>query len=103
MDWVETAPTPARTNGQDAPTAKALVATATAKASVFGSWATMDQVMRRLRANDGQDSANTAVQEAIREPHAGGGRNSIIRLASATPPLRSRSPTAHPFGCAPPD
>src|ERR1700712_3987956 len=46
MDCVDTAPTPARTNGQDAPTANALVATATAKAPEFGSCATMDQVMR---------------------------------------------------------
>src|SRR5271166_4808347 len=45
MDWVETAPTPERTNGQDAPTAKAQVATATAKAPLAGSWVTMDQVM----------------------------------------------------------
>jgi hypothetical protein len=44
-DWVETAPTPDRTNGQEAPTANALVATATAKAPVVGSWVTMDQVM----------------------------------------------------------
>jgi hypothetical protein len=44
-DWVETAPMPVRTKGQEAPTAKALVATATAKVWVVGSWATMDQVM----------------------------------------------------------
>jgi hypothetical protein len=46
MDWVETAPTPERTKGQIAPTAKAQVATATAEAPVPGSWAAMDQVMR---------------------------------------------------------
>src|ERR1700677_1368460 len=45
IDCVDTAPTPARTNGQKAPTANALVATATAKAPEFGSCATMDQVM----------------------------------------------------------
>src|SRR4051794_6824549 len=45
MLWVETAPTPARTNGQLAPTAKAQVATATAKASVAGSCTTIDQVI----------------------------------------------------------
>ena len=50
MDWVETAPTPARTNGHAAPTAKALVATATANAPVFGSCATMDQVMAAVPA-----------------------------------------------------
>ena len=46
IDWVETAPTPERTWGQPAPTAKAQVAIATAKAPVRPSWATMDQVMR---------------------------------------------------------
>src|SRR6478735_11869439 len=46
MDCVDTAPTPDRTKGQLAPTAKAQVVTATAKAPVAGSCATMDQVMR---------------------------------------------------------
>ena len=55
-DWVETAPTPARTNGQEEPTAKALVATATAKAPVAGSWATMDQVMKTQRKRAGRMS-----------------------------------------------
>ena len=45
MLWVETAPTPARTKGQLAPTAKAQVATATANASVAGSCTTIDQVI----------------------------------------------------------
>src|SRR3954452_13877700 len=45
MLWVETAPTPVRTNGQLAPTAKAQVATATANASVAGSCMTIDQVI----------------------------------------------------------
>jgi hypothetical protein len=49
-DWVETAPTPDRTNGHEAPTAKALVATATANAPVAGSCATMDQVIPYLTA-----------------------------------------------------
>jgi hypothetical protein len=46
IDCVDTAPTPDRTNGQEAPTAKAHVATATANAPELGSWVTMDQVMK---------------------------------------------------------
>jgi hypothetical protein len=62
-DWVETAPTPVRRCGQDAPTARLQVVTATAKASVAGSWTTMDQVTsgyhwhaasRQGRAPDGE-------------------------------------------------
>src|SRR4051812_37239775 len=45
MLCVETAPTPDRTNGQLAPTAKAHVATATANASVAASCTTIDQVI----------------------------------------------------------
>jgi hypothetical protein len=44
MDWVETAPTPARTKGQEAPTARAQVVTATAKLPDSGSCASSDQV-----------------------------------------------------------
>jgi hypothetical protein len=47
MDCVLTAPTPDFMKGQVAPTARLQVVTATAKAPVAGSCATMDQVMRR--------------------------------------------------------
>jgi hypothetical protein len=45
MDCVLTAPTPDFMKGQVAPTARLQVVTATAKAPVAGSCATMDQVM----------------------------------------------------------
>jgi hypothetical protein len=70
MDCVLTAPTPDFRKGQVAPTAMLQVVTATAKAPVAGSCATMDQVMRRafLLQSGLSLTAPRRLQEARRMP-----------------------------------
>ena len=79
MDWVDTAPTPGRTKGQLAPTAKAQVATATAEAPVSGSWAVMDQVMR-------------AKPSTLRGAAPGGSLHRNARTEDAAMPTPARRP-----------
>src|SRR4051812_25900692 len=77
MLWVETAPTPVRTNGQLAPTAKAQVATATANASVAASCTTIDQVILTPFLARRRDRPHTA---PFARPIAGPGREDVAGM-----------------------
>ena len=69
IDWVETAPTPERTNGQDAPTANALVATGTFPVASNGSYtfgvglsaATRQTYTITVKAKDQADNTGSAI------------------------------------------